>query len=45
MKKILLSISMIIIAVFVVAFGISAFRYYEAIHADDPINPYILVEK
>lgn len=44
MKKLFLIIFAVLTLGFVTAFGISAFQYYEAIHADDPINPYLLVE-
>ncbi|NRH21381.1 hypothetical protein HOO68_05030 [Candidatus Gracilibacteria bacterium] len=30
--------------VFVVIFGMTTYRYYQAIHADDPITPYLSVE-
>lgn len=32
-------------AIFVVSIGYSAYKYYLAIHADDPIDPYVLVEE
>ncbi len=35
----------IIASVFVIAFGMTTYRYYQAIHSDDPINPYLAVEK
>ncbi len=43
--KIFLIIFSIAVAIFVIAMGYSAYQYYKAIHADDPINPYVLVEK
>lgn len=44
MKKLFLIIFAAITLLFVTAFGVSTFQYYEAIHADDPIDPYLLVE-
>jgi len=43
MKKFLLSLFMILVAVVVSFFGYAAYQYYLAIHADDPIDPYISV--
>ncbi len=46
MKKNILFISFAILAsIFVIAFGVTAYQYYQAIHSDDPINPYLLVEQ
>ena len=44
-KNILLSILFIFASIFVIAFGMTTYRYYQAIHSDDPISPYLLVEK
>lgn len=43
--KIFSRIFIVIVAIFVIAMGISAYKYYRAIHADDPIDPYVFVEK
>ncbi|PID83739.1 hypothetical protein CSB09_04705, partial [Candidatus Gracilibacteria bacterium] len=40
-KNILLYIILIFLSVFVIAFGFTAYKYYIAIHADDPIQPYV----
>jgi hypothetical protein len=32
-------------SIFVIALGMTTYRYYSAIHSDDPISPYLLVEK
>jgi hypothetical protein len=46
MKKHIIFIVLGLIAlVFVVAFGMTTYRYYQAIHSDDPVDPYISVEK
>ncbi|MBX9809740.1 FecR family protein [Candidatus Gracilibacteria bacterium] len=46
MKKHIIFILLALIAlVFVVAFGMTTYRYYQAIHSDDPLDPYISVEK
>lgn len=45
MKKILSWILVILLSGFTVAFGASTYRYYQALHADDPIDPYLLVEE
>ena len=44
-KNILFSLFAILASVFVIAFGMTTYRYYQAIHSDDPISPYLLVEK
>lgn len=44
-NNILFVILAIIASVFVIAFGMTTYRYYQAIHSDDPINPYLAVEK
>jgi hypothetical protein len=44
-RNIVFSIIVIIVSIFVVAFAMTTYRYYQAIHSDDPIDPYILVEK
>lgn len=47
MKKILtrvfLALIMVVLCIFVVAFGASAYEYYRALHIDDPIDPYVQV--
>ena len=44
-KNILFIFSAIVALIFVIAFGITTYRYYQAIHSDDPINPYLQVEQ
>ncbi|GEM_PF-856074 len=44
MKKFFLAISVILVTIFITAMGVSAYKYYRAIHADDPIDPYLLVD-
>jgi hypothetical protein len=44
-KNILFSLFAILASVFVIAFGMTTYRYYSAIHSDDPISPYLAVEK
>ena len=44
MKKFFLAISVILVTIFIIAMGVSAYKYYRAIHADDPIDPYLLVD-
>ncbi len=44
-NNILFTIFTIIVSIFVIAFGMTTYRYYQAIHSDDPINPYLAVEK
>lgn len=44
MKKFFLAISVILVTIFLTAMGVSAYKYYRAIHADDPIDPYLLVD-
>ncbi len=45
LKNILITIGAIIVTIFIVAFGMTTYRYYQAIHSDDPIDPYLLVEE
>lgn len=45
MKKYIFAVCSVALAALVVAFGVSAYDYYRALHADDPIDPYIFVEK
>lgn len=42
--KIFWLIFAVFVAVFVISMGYSAYGYYKAIHADDPIDPYLLVD-
>ncbi len=44
-KNILLSVLFIFASIFFIAFAMTTYRYYQAIHSDDPISPYLLVEK
>jgi uncharacterized membrane protein YbhN (UPF0104 family) len=44
-KNILTCVFAIFASIFVIAFGMTTYRYYQAIHSDDPISPYLLVEK
>lgn len=44
MKKFFLAISVSLVTIFITAMGVSAYKYYRAIHADDPIDPYLLVD-
>lgn len=44
-KNILFSIVVGIASIFVIAFGVTTYRYYQVIHSDDPISPYLQVEK
>lgn len=44
-KNILFIFFAILSSIFVIAFGMTTYRYYQAIHIDDPINPYLSVEK
>ena len=44
MKKFFLAVSVILVTIFLTAMGVSAYKYYRAIHADDPIDPYLLVD-
>jgi hypothetical protein len=45
MKKNILSILLVIaLLIFISFFGYSTYQYYRAIHADDPIQPYLLVD-
>lgn len=44
MKKNILPIVLLaLLSVFAVFFGYSTYVYYQAIHSDDPIVPYLLV--
>ncbi len=43
-RNILLSLVTIIISTGVIAFALTTYRYYQAIHSDDPIRPYLSVE-
>ena len=44
-KNILTYTLFIFASIFVIAFGMTTYRYYQAIHSDDPISPYLAVEK
>lgn len=44
MKTIFSWIFIILTTVFVIAFGHTTYRYYQALHSDDPIDPYLAVE-
>jgi FecR protein len=44
-KNIRFSIVVVIASIFVIAFGMTTYRYYQAIHSDDPISPYLAVER
>jgi len=45
MKKNILSVLFfIVLGVCISVFGYSTYQYYRAIHADDPIDPYLLVD-
>ena len=44
-KNILLSVLFIFASIFFIAFAMTTYRYYQAIHSDDPISPYLLIEK
>lgn len=45
MQKLLISIMIAILTAFLLFFSYSAYQYYKALHSDDPIIPYVLVEK
>jgi FecR protein len=45
LKNIIFSIFPIFVSVFVIAFGMTTYCYYSAIHSDDPISPSLLVEQ
>lgn len=42
-KQIILGIVMLIVSVCLIAFGMSTYQYYSALHIDDPIDPYVFV--
>ncbi len=44
-RSILFLVGAVMASIFVIAFGMTTYRYYQAIHSDDPIDPYLLVEK
>ena len=44
MKKVFFSLFFIGVLVLVGAIGYSAYTYYQALHIDDPINPYLWTE-
>lgn len=44
-KNIFLIILAVFAVIFIIAFGMTTYRYYVAIHSDDPIDPYVSVEK
>ena len=44
-KHIFFAILAILASIFIIAFAMTTYRYYQAIHSDDPINPYLSVEK
>ncbi len=44
-KNIFFIVFAILSSIFVIAFGMTTYRYYQAIHSDDPIDPYLSVEK
>ncbi len=43
-RNILLSLVAIIASIGIIAFSLTTYRYYQAIHSDDPIRPYLSVE-
>ena len=45
MKKILITSFLVLLFGLFLMFGYSAFLYYQALHSDDPIAPYVMVEK
>ena len=45
MQKLLIQILLAVFTAFVIFFGYSAYQYYVALHSDDPIVPYVFVEK
>lgn len=44
-RNILFSIVVVLASIFVIALTMTTYRYYQAIHSDDPIDPFLLVEK
>ena len=44
MQKLLLSIVFSILPAFFLFFSFSAYQYYVALHSDDPIVPYVLID-
>jgi hypothetical protein len=44
-KNILFTLFAILATIFIVAFAMTTYRYYQAIHSDDPIDPYLVVEQ
>ncbi|MBC7498513.1 FecR domain-containing protein [Candidatus Gracilibacteria bacterium] len=44
-KNILFSIVVVIASILIIAFAMTTYRYYQAIHSDDPISPYLAVEQ
>lgn len=44
-KNILFIIFAVLATIFIVAFAMTTYRYYQAIHSDDPIDPYLQVEQ
>ncbi len=43
-KNLIISILLVLGLVFVIALSVTTYRYYQAIHSDDPIDPYLSVE-
>lgn len=43
-KNIIFSIIFIALSLFLFFFGLSAYKYYRALHVDAPIDPYLLVD-
>lgn len=44
-RNILFSIIVVIASILIIAFAMTTYRYYQAIHSDDPISPYLAVEQ
>ena len=44
MQKLLLSVLLSILTAFFLFFSFSAYQYYIALHSDDPIVPYVLID-
>lgn len=44
-KHFLFIIFAILSTIFLIAFAMTTYRYYQALHRDDPIDPYVLVEE
>jgi FecR protein len=44
-KNLITSILLALGLVFVIALSVTTYRYYQAIHSDDPIDPYLSVEE